>query len=254
MGEDLMSLNDMGWGIGRIAKEQPTDIVLPNDLPTNIASWQEWEIRVPMVLPGEQIRARIFKNFDTYSEGDLVAVLTPSPLRIEPQCRLAGKCGGCQFQHLSITTQRQWKTDYVRKGLLEQEIQGYTELDKLLQPALGTDEIYGYRTKLTPHYEAPTRNKDTEDYEMGPIGFQQVCSRQVIDVEECPIATPAINQKLQQTRQELHQKAKKGYSMDGKSGNDIDEARGMLVQHSCFEKLIRMKMGILSSLPTISNI
>lgn len=212
-GDDLLSLNDMGWGIGRIAKEQPPDIIMPKDLPTNISSWQEWEVRVPMVLPGEQIRARIFKNFDTYSEGDLIQVVTPSPLRIQPKCTLAGKCGGCQFQHLSIETQRQWKTDHVRKGLLEQQIAGYTAttLDpSLLQPAVGTDEIYGYRTKLTPHYDAPTRNKDTDAYEMGPIGFQQVCSRQVIDVEECPIATPAINAKLQQTRQELHQKAKEG--------------------------------------------
>lgn len=201
----------MGWGIGRVSEKQSDDIVLPpNELPANIASWKDWEIRVPMVLPGERVRARIFKNFDTYSEGDLVEVLQASPERIQPKCRLAGKCGGCQFQHLSIETQRKWKTEHVRKGLLEQEIVGYRQFDMLLQPALGTDEIYGYRSKLTPHYDAPTRNKTTDDYEMGPIGFQQLCSRQVIDVEECPIATPAINAKLHQTRLDLHQKAKEG--------------------------------------------
>ncbi len=199
----------MGWGVGRVSQIQSNDVTLPEELPSTISSWQEWEVRVPMVLPGERIRARIFKNFDTYSEGDLVEVLSASAERIQPHCSLAGKCGGCQFQHLSIETQRRWKTEHVRKGLLEQEIAGYRQLD-MLQPALGTNEIYGYRSKLTPHYEAPIRNKTTDEYEMGPIGFQQQCSRQVLDVEECPIATPAINAKLLQTRLDLHQKAKEG--------------------------------------------
>lgn len=213
VGDQDEILNESGFAHGHISKEQPDDVTLPTELPANITSWQEWEIRVPMVLPGERIRARIFKNFDTYSEGDLVSVIQASSQRIQPLCKLAGKCGGCQFQHLSIETQRKWKTDHVRKGLKAQEIKGYSDsnsLEALLHPAMGTDEIYGYRSKLTPHYDAPYRNKKTDEYEMGPIGFQQVCSRQVIDVEECPIATPAINAKFRETRIELAQKAKEG--------------------------------------------
>jgi tRNA/tmRNA/rRNA uracil-C5-methylase (TrmA/RlmC/RlmD family) len=218
-GDDLMALTDTGLGLGRIAKEQPDDVILPTDLPSTISSWTEWEVRVPMVIPGERVRARIFKNFDTYSEGDLVRVVQESPLRIQPKCKLAGSCAGCQFQHVSIESQRQWKTEYVRKGLLEQSIAGYTTVllsknddndDSLLHPAVGTDEIFEYRSKLTPHYEAPIRNKTTDEFDMGPIGFQQISSRQVIDVEECPIATPAINSKLAETRVELYQKAKEG--------------------------------------------
>jgi 23S rRNA (uracil1939-C5)-methyltransferase/tRNA (uracil-5-)-methyltransferase len=206
---DLMSLNDMGWGVGRLSQEQPQDIILPAKLPTTIERWDQWEIRVPSALPGERVRARVHKNYDTYSEADLVQVIHPSPVRIEPKCSLAGKCAGCQFQHLSIEIQRDWKTDTVRKGLEKQAIMGYQELP-MLKPTMGTNEIYGYRNKLTPHYDAPFRNKETGNFQMGSIGFQQICSRSIIDVEECPIATPAINAKMKETRVELHAKASQG--------------------------------------------
>lgn len=204
----------MGLGIGHLCKVQPDDIQLPsNSKSTENIDWTKWVIHVPMVLPGERARVRIFKNFDGYSEADLVHMIETSSERVEPKCKLAGKCGGCQFQHVDIDTQRQWKTDHVRKGLLEQQIEGYTtteQVTSVLFPTLGTKEIYGYRSKLTPHYDAPTRNDTTDEYEMGPIGFQQYCSRQVIDVEECPIATPAINAKFKETRAELYLKAKEG--------------------------------------------
>ena len=191
-----VALNDQGWGVGHVVDEN--DNLKEIEMPSAISSWSEWEVRVPLVLPGERVVARIFKNFDTYSEGDLVKVVTASSHRIEPGCSLAGKCGGCQFQHLSIETQRKWKTEFVRKGLLEQKIDRYStseSLESLLLPAMGTDEIYGYRSKLTPHYDAPYR--ENGEYVMGPIGFQQLCSRQIIDVEECPIATPdKIKEKL----------------------------------------------------------
>lgn len=204
-----MSLSEMGWAVGRVSKEQPPDVILPTDMPSTIESWDQWEVRVPSALPGEQIRAKVHKNFDSYSEADLVNVVKASPLRIEPKCPLAGRCAGCQFQHLSIETQREWKTNSVRKGLEKQNIMGYKALP-MLKPTLGTDEIYGYRSKLTPHYDAPYRNKETGDFQMASIGFQQICSRSIIDVEECPIATPSINAKMKETRVELHVKAKQG--------------------------------------------
>lgn len=132
--------------------------------------------------------------------------------RIEPKCPLAGKCGGCQFQHMKIEKQREWKTNYVKKGLLEQQIEGYKTIESIeakLLPAAGTDEIYEYRSKITPHYEAPVKVGDDE-YELEAIGFQHFVQRRVVDVEDCPIATPPINAKYRETRIELHRQAKIG--------------------------------------------
>ena len=193
----------MGWGEGRII-ESP-DEKLPEHP-------KDWKVRVPLVLPGELAKVRIFKNFDHHSEADLLEIVETVAERVKPVCPLAGTCGGCQFQHMKIEIQRQWKTDFVKRGLMGQEIKGYISEEDILAkllPCMGTKEIYGYRSKITPHYQAPMKVGD-EEYEMQAIGFQQFFSRQLVDVEECPIAMPAINVKFKETRATLHQQAKKG--------------------------------------------
>ncbi|KAG7367387.1 TrmA family RNA methyltransferase [Nitzschia inconspicua] len=220
------TLSDMGWGRGHLFTERydtndgskgntttNDDITTGSDEKTVLDKVPEnWEVRVPLVLPGEVVKARIFKNFDSHSEADLMEVIQPSEDRVDPQCPLAGTCGGCQFQHMKIDRQREWKTDFVRRGIVAQAIQGYTSLnsiDEKLFPTVGTDEIYHYRNKLTPHYQAPVKMGDDE-YELEAIGFQQILSRKLVDVEDCPIATPAINIKFKETRRSLHEQAKNG--------------------------------------------
>jgi tRNA (uracil-5-)-methyltransferase len=221
------TLSDMGWGRGHILTKKRHDdqLDVPNGDNTSSSNDHhdhdqsicynapdDWEIRVPLVLPGEIVKVRIFKNFDTYSEADLVEVIQSSEDRVQPQCPLAGVCGGCQFQHMTIERQREWKTDFVRRGIMSQAIQGYTSVDTIhekLHPTKGTKEIYHYRNKLTPHYQAPVKLGDDE-YEMEAIGFQQILSRKLVDVEDCPIATPAINAKYRETRISLQRQAKQG--------------------------------------------
>ena len=249
------TLGELGWGRGHIAEEADQNTHQPKlegAHPLEIAKAEEnaaavilervhpsWEVRVPLVLPGELVRVRIFKNFQSedpeqdagYSEADLVEILKSSPERIQPKCPLAGTCGGCQFQHMKIERQRQWKTEFVRKGLEAQNIRGYfpkvtennfgitndgnrkladfTSIREKLFPTTGTNEIFEYRNKITPHYQAPVKMGEDE-YELKAIGFQQVTCRDIIDVEECLIATPAINSAYKETRKDLQQQALKG--------------------------------------------
>ena len=53
------SWNDLGWGLGHLEDDSET---LPEH-PEN------WGVRVPMVLPGELVTVKVFKNMDDYSEG-----------------------------------------------------------------------------------------------------------------------------------------------------------------------------------------
>ena len=174
-----------------------------------------------------------------YSEADLIEVLEASEDRVKPVCKLAGICGGCQYQHASIDFQRRWKQRHVEEVLLQQQIRGYHEDDNTLVvlPTVGTDEVFGYRSKITPHYQAPreeyngpassteadgrneiitdassSRNhiSDNVSYVLDAVGFQQSSSRRLVDVPECPIATPAINDKYRETRKKLYEDAKLG--------------------------------------------
>lgn len=169
-----------------------------------------WVIMVPDVIVGELVKVRIFRNKKNYSEADLVEILEPSPDRVEPKCVLAGKCGGCQYQHMKIETQREWKTRHVNDLFAQHRIIGYEQKEQLnVRPTMGTPEIFGYRTKLTPHYNAP-REISPNVFEYEAIGFQRSTNRTLVDVPECIIATDEINFKYRQVREELHANASVG--------------------------------------------
>jgi 23S rRNA (uracil1939-C5)-methyltransferase/tRNA (uracil-5-)-methyltransferase len=213
------SLTNMGWGVGRVqleVKEESSEEESEEEDDDD----RNWTVMVPHVVVGELVSVSIFRNHRSYSEADLIEVLEASPHRVEPKCPLAGICGGCQYQHMSIDAQRDWKTKHVKEVLLQQEIQGYDNDDNVeVLPTIGTSEVYEYRSKLTPHYQAPkevvglgdgTYGSGVITYELGDVGFQRSSNRNSVDVPECPIATTAINEKYKKTRELLHKQAKEG--------------------------------------------
>src|SRR5258705_10203195 len=92
---EIATLTNLGSGLGRVT--------LPGETKAN------WVVMVPFTLPGERVRARVFRNHKNFSEADLIEVLTPSRERVEPRCPLFGRCGGCQYQHLAYSGQLGWK-------------------------------------------------------------------------------------------------------------------------------------------------
>jgi tRNA (uracil-5-)-methyltransferase len=183
-----------------------------------------WVIMVPDVIPGELVRARIFRNHKQYSEADLIELIEPSPDRVEPLCKLAAECGGCQYQHMPIALQREWKTKHVEECFHQHNVD-LTDHRIDVQLTMGTEHIYHYRSKITPHYEAPggqsrkrgkkrrrrqkeATSPDQAEADATPasveaIGFQRSSVRQIIDVPYCPIATEPLNEEYQRIRKVL---------------------------------------------------
>jgi tRNA (uracil-5-)-methyltransferase len=272
----IESLTHRGWGVGRLPVEDAAPLEQSdNDNNNNNVSTGSnennnndddidvdeatsftnngntndklWVIMVPNVIIGELVKVRVFRNYASYSEADLVEVLEydGNQSRVEPLCPLAQDCGGCQLQHMHIHAQREWKTDFVQQGLAQYNLtttavqEEGTDADVVLvQPCLGTDEIYGYRSKLTPHYQAPAKRKrGTQEKAsskspiamIDAIGFQKQTNRQILDVPACPIATPAINRRYQELRHELllaPPKGKKGATLLLRQANvDLDDVK-----------------------------
>ncbi len=168
---EIESLTNLGDGLGRVNGRV---------------------VMVPFSLPGETIRARIFRNHKNYSEADLTGVLDPSPRRVEPRCPLFGACGGCQYQHYEYTMQLEWKTRQTEDALARLAGGRVKAL-----PARPSPAVYGYRSKITPHFQKPRAGKTPA------IGFLRRNSRQVIDVPQCLIATDAINRSLAAERRNI---------------------------------------------------
>ncbi|MEM1440905.1 MAG: class I SAM-dependent RNA methyltransferase [Verrucomicrobiota bacterium] len=173
---EIESLTNLGKGVGRI---------------------NDWVVFVSHALPGETVRARVFRNSANYSDADLMEVITPSPERVDPECALFGECGGCQYQNLSYEAQLAWKQDQVAELLKRM-----AQIDFPVNAVHPSPLTYGYRSKITPHFQRP------RDGTMGPIGFLLRDRRQqVLDLARCPIASETINAKLPEVRAEVTARA-----------------------------------------------
>jgi tRNA/tmRNA/rRNA uracil-C5-methylase (TrmA/RlmC/RlmD family) len=198
---EIATLTNLGVGLGRVA------------LPDDPAS--KWVVMVPFTLPGEKVRVRVYRNHKNYSEADLVAVLSPSPHRINPPCPLFGRCGGCQYQHLTYAEQLKWKRQQV-----EELLKFMAGVEFHVAPVIGSPREFGYRSKITPHFKGRANPPDEpgRDGSSGglalppaPIGFLKQGTRfDLIDVPQCPIATPEINAKLPEVRERTRQRLAAG--------------------------------------------
>ena len=184
---EIATLTNLGVGLGRVPVGEG-----------------KWVVMVPFTLPGEKVRVRVYRNHKNYSEADLLSVLTPSPHRIDPKCPLFGQCGGCQYQHLAYAEQLKWKRQQV-----EELLKFMAGVEFAVNPVIGSPREFGYRSKITPHFKAWSREQAAG--QPAPIGFLKQGTRfDLLDVPRCDIATPEINAKLPEIRERTRQRLAAG--------------------------------------------
>ncbi|KAJ7660000.1 S-adenosyl-L-methionine-dependent methyltransferase [Mycena rosella] len=180
-------------------------------LATSAEASRPWVVVVPFCLPGETVRVRVYRNARMHSLADLIAVVTPNPeMRDDSlvRCKYFTSCGGCQYQMLPYEKQLDLKRDVVVKAY-----KNFSDLPSSsvpsIEPTMPSPLQYNYRTKITPHFEAPTKaqradpanpQNDSEQPSWFKIGFNQVGTHKVMDIEDCPIATPVIREALPAVR------------------------------------------------------
>lgn len=72
-------------------------------------------------IPGETVEAEVIKSKKDYGRARIVEVSEPSPDRVEPPCpHVEQGCGGCQWQHISVTRQLDLKTEIVADAMRRQ--------------------------------------------------------------------------------------------------------------------------------------
>ncbi|MEO0822627.1 MAG: class I SAM-dependent RNA methyltransferase [Pseudomonadota bacterium] len=127
---------------------------------------------VPGTLPGE--RVRIARHGQ---RGQVLEVLSPSLERIEPVCRHFGRCGGCSLQHASPAFLADWKRGLVAAALAAR---GFGDVE--IRPTIAVPAASRRRITVT----ARRTKKATA------IGFHMAGSETIVDLQECPVARPAL--------------------------------------------------------------
>jgi tRNA/tmRNA/rRNA uracil-C5-methylase (TrmA/RlmC/RlmD family) len=135
-------------------------------------------------LPGERVRAVVTEERSGFLRADAIEVLDPSPHRVPAPCRWAGpdRCGGCDFQHATLPYQRELKAAVVREQLAR--LGGLDE---------STVDALGITVEALPGggFDWRTRVSYTVDFD-GRAGLRKHRSNEVVPVDECLIAHPAV--------------------------------------------------------------
>lgn len=126
-------------------------------------------------LPGERVRIRVTERTTRFLRADATEVITAAPDRVPAPCPVAGVCGGCDFQHVSMDGQRRLLGSVVREQL--QRIAGIdwpVDVEDVGSPL-------GWRTRMT-----------WSPGPQGKLGLRRHRSHEVVDVGTCLIAHPEL--------------------------------------------------------------
>ena len=154
---------------------------------------------------GDLVEARILKAKKNYAYAKVEKLLEASPYRITPLCPVAGKCGGCQLQHLSYEKELAWKEDRIAQSLIRIAGLSPEEVESKKEGILG-GVLSRYRNKA----QYPVQNgmkireektvsgrafaerkkgseNEQESYDSLRMGFYGFHSHRIIETEDCLI-------------------------------------------------------------------
>ncbi len=107
-----------------------------------IAKIDNFVVFVPCSAVGDLLRLRIVKVQKSFGFGKIEEILEAAPQRIQPDCPVYQKCGGCSFRHITYEQELCHKAEFVRDTL--QRIGG---LDLEPETIMGSPLVNGYRNK-----------------------------------------------------------------------------------------------------------
>lgn len=144
---------------------------------------------VPYTAPGDVAEISISSSKKSYTEGVLEQITTPSSFRISPVCPVFGRCGGCNWQHITYDEQCRQKEQIFADTLWRS-----ARLDAAkIRPLSRAVAPFAYRQRI--------QLKVSFIADKLSVGFNRHGSHFVVDIPDCcPIAVPAINAAIADVR------------------------------------------------------
>ena len=115
----------------------------------------------------------------------LLAVLEPSADRVSPPCPIVDRCGGCTWQHIGVTAQRNAKRDILSESL--RRVGGIEWNPAEIEMVVG--DAWGYRSRVQLHGMAD-----------GRPAYRRRGSHELVAVDDCLVADPQLRSALPELR------------------------------------------------------
>ena len=145
---------------------------------------------VPLAATGDRLRVELTQQKKKIAFGRIVEVLEPSPDRQTPPCKYFGECGGCDFQQMNYPAQLAAKRSIVADALRRVGKIDVGEVEVVASP-----NPLGYRGRARWQVRGSL------------IGYFRRESHDVIDIEQCPILTPKLNEGLSAVREQAERRS-----------------------------------------------
>ncbi len=134
-------------------------------------------------LPGDRVELSCIQSRGGVLRAEVGVLLEAGPGRIQPTCPFASECGGCDLMAADIATQRAIKLDILRDALRRT---GGIEWRTI--KFISSAEPFAYRERIRLHQKA------------GRLGFFRPGTHDLVEVEQCRVANPRLNEGLQRLR------------------------------------------------------
>ncbi len=139
---------------------------------SGVGHYEGMAVFVPATAVGDEITAHILKVKKTYAFAKVESVITPSPERIEAECPVYLKCGGCVFSHMNYKAEAELKAAHVAECF--RRIGG---IDPEFEPVIAADTDKRYRNKA--QFPVAFDNGEIK------MGFYSSHSHRVIHCPDC---------------------------------------------------------------------
>lgn len=148
-----------------------------------IGKYEGMAFFVKDAIIGDTIMARVTKLKKNYGYARVEEIIESSKFRVEPECELHKRCGGCQIQAMDYGKQLAFKQDKVRGNLIR--IGGFEAefVDSIMEPVVGMEKPYRYRNKA----QFPI-GLDKEGNIIA--GFYASRTHSIIPVTDCKLGVP----------------------------------------------------------------
>ena len=187
----------------------------------SLARVNDLVVFVPFAVPGDVVDLQVRRKKHSYCEAEIIRIVKPSDVRVEPRCTHFGVCGGCKWQNVPYAEQLKMKQKQVFDQLTRI---GKVELPEL-RPILGSEKTFGYRNKL----EFGCCNKrwltkeevatGTEYTQMNAIGFHITGAfDKILPIEKCYLMDDLHNRIRNAIRDYAYATGMTFYDLRGKHG------------------------------------
>ena len=176
-------------------------------------------IFVKGAIPGDRVRALIFRKKKAYAEARIEEILVPSSDRIQAPCPHFGICGGCQWQHATYARQLEYKRAHVEETL--SHIGSLSGIE--VHDPIPSEKHFGYRNKMEfsfsdrPWLPHPPLEKGGEaGFALGlhvPGTFDKI-----IDVDACLLQQERGNEILREVKRFAKQSGLPAYGLRSHEG------------------------------------